>query len=294
MVRDQSVEVIIPVYNNLKALKRCLKALSRQVLDNINLNITVVDNASCPPIYDLSCEFPLVSIIICDTPGSYAARNAAAIRSTANVIVFLDSDCEPADKWLLEGVSALLRQPDRAVVGGEVLFRASVNPTATEAYQLTTGFEQEFNIRNRGFSATANLFMLRSTFESVGHFNEALLSGGDREWCWRAGRVGYLVIFWKAAAVYTDPRRSFRKAVIQTRRVAGGRFGLAKSESLSGTDRLYLFPMLGARQKVLKIVTNSSFSWWLRFRVLCVASALLVVRKFEQVRLGLGGERERC
>lgn len=185
MASLSSVEIIIPVYNDHRGVRNCLSALFMQEADVAGMGITVVDNGSSPPISIDEDSFGEVRVFQCDRPGSYAARNLGAKNTNADVLVFLDADCVPRAGWLSAGLELLAESDREVIVGGEVVFSESSSPTAIEAYQILTGFGQARNVSDRGFSATANIFVKRSVFEKIGQFNDALLSGGDREWCWR-------------------------------------------------------------------------------------------------------------
>src|SRR5690606_32838471 len=142
-------------------------------------------------------------IVRCATPGSYAARNVGVREATGEILAFTDVDCIPAADWVREGVDAIQRVKGRSVIGGDVRFLKAQRETIVERYQRLTGFMQEENIKNLGFTATANLFVTRDALSQIGYFDERLFSAGDREWCWRAARAGYSVEFSPSAIVYT-------------------------------------------------------------------------------------------
>lgn len=293
VVDKACVDIIIPVFNDAEGVSRCLTSLQNQSESGCRFGVIVVDNSSSPPLnIHNHFTFP-VTLIQCETPGSYAARNAGASHSEADVLVFLDADCVPEPDWLINGLMALLKEGCNRVVGGEVIFISSNNPTATEAYQHIVGFGQESNINTKGFTATANLFVEREVFLRVGNFDEALLSGGDREWCWRAAQAGATVAFEKSAVVRTPPRRKLRSAITQARRIAGGRFTLLSADRRQDLDVKRILPERSALQKFAIIWSGDEFSAFMRLKVLGVAVLLLVVRKLEVVRLKLGGGRER-
>ncbi|MCK0155052.1 glycosyltransferase [Alcanivorax sp. S6407] len=287
------VDIIIPVFNDAEGISRCLASLDTQSKGGCQLGVIVVDNGSSPPVkIQKSYAFP-VTMIHCDTPGSYAARNAGAAQSEADVLVFLDADCTPEKDWLINGLQAVLAEEGDWVIGGEVIYMLSNDPTATEAYQCIVGFGQEKNINIRGFTATANLFVRRELFLRVGDFDEALLSGGDREWCWRAERAGATVGFEKSAIVSTPPRRKLRSAIIQARRIAGGRYTLLSADRRQNLNVKRVLPERSTLQKLKIIWSGDEFGSVMRLKVLGVAVLLLTVRKLEVVRLKFGGGRER-
>ncbi len=102
------ISVIIPVFNDLKGLTRCLQRLADQQPDTSAFEVIVVDNGSTPPI-EVAAVLPFpVKLVRHETPGSYAARNAGVRASSADGLAFTDADCLPAPDWLRAGHAALL------------------------------------------------------------------------------------------------------------------------------------------------------------------------------------------
>lgn len=208
MLQPQLISVIIPVFNDLDGIARTLEAISRQSWPSDSLEVVVVDNGSDQPV-SLPAEYSFrVQVIRCEKPGSYAGRNAGAAVAKGEVFAFTDADCVPCPYWLERGIASLTQGEGKWAVGGEVLFTPIETPSGVALYQMTTGFGQEGNVRNRGFAATANLFCTKAQFETVGPFDERLFSGGDLEWGWRATTHQIRINYHPSAIVYTDPRRT--------------------------------------------------------------------------------------
>src|SRR5690606_7948642 len=131
-------------------------------------------------------------------------------------------------------------------------------------------FGQESNICDRGFSATANLFCTRAQYEAVGPFEERLLSGGDREWAWRAGRREISVKYEPGAVVHTAPRTNLAGAIRQARRVVAGRAQIRKL-GLAHAGEAAVGKQRSAWQATTWILTNQDLAVWDRVRVLSVA-----------------------
>lgn len=289
------VSVIIPVFQNQVGLERCLKFLAQQHgLDMSALEVLVVDNGSEPRIR-IPPSLPYsISLSVCKKAGAYAARNAGVRMASGKVLAFLDADCWPDSGWIISGLRALEQDGNDKVVGGNVLFERSPRPSIVESYQILMGFGQEHSVTELQFSATANLFVTRQVFEKVGEFNESLLSGGDREWCWRAGRMGLPVLFSKDAFVWTEPRRTLKSALVQARRVAGGRKGLeSDSDILATVGPSKIQPKKGFLRKCKTILSAKQFPLTRRLQIFCVAMIIRCVHDFEAVRIKLGAEPER-
>jgi len=286
------VSIIVPAFNDQAGLRACLQAITRQSYPTDAIEVIVVDNGSAPL---LSLEGALAGracIVRCLTPGSYAARNAGADVATGEVLAFTDADCRPDPDWLLHGVNALLAGNGGRIVGGEVTIDALDRPSAVALYQKTTGFGQEDNVRYKRFSATANLFCMRRLFETVGPFDTRLLSGGDREWCWRASLRGIHVHYEPTAVVHTSPRTDLRSAIRQSRRVVAGRKMLRELELGHIGDRA-VAKLRSPWQSVSWILRRRDLSPWNRLRVLSVATIIRIAALWESVRLALGATAER-
>ncbi|MFV8570502.1 glycosyltransferase family 2 protein [Marinobacter sp. SBS5] len=292
---DPEVSIIIPVFQDQAGLERCLMAISRQsgvLVDG--LEVIVVDNGSEPPL-TLPKELPYTAnLLACAKKGAYAARNAGVGAANAKVLAFLDADCWPDKYWIQAGLKALSKSGRNSIFGGEVLFEQSPRPTVVESYQLLMGFGQNHAIKKLGFSATANIFVTREVFEKVGPFDENLLSGGDREWSWRARSLGVSLDFSEDAIVWTEPRKTLRGALIQARRVSGGRMGLEKNAEIVqaiGVDKIQ--PKKGVLEKSKVILFAQGMPLIRRFMIFGVAILIRAVHDLERIRIRLGGEFER-
>lgn len=282
--------IVVPVFNDATGLAGLLDALRDQTYPAFD--VIVVDNGSVPPLEPPGNVAVRTRFVRCEKPGSYAARNAGAELADAEVLVFTDADCLPAPDWLDAGVRALREYGPGAVVGGAVEFRDPPRRSGAALYQSIVGFQQRENIEARGFTATANLFCSRETFQMVGPFDEDLLSGGDREWCWRAIACGSSIHYAAGAVVRTQPRTSLAASIRQARRVAAGRSRLrvrpAKAAPPAG-----LAPHRGALESVGWILRHPDLALMERLRVLCVAIAIRFAAQAELLRIRLGGQAER-
>lgn len=286
------VSVIIPVFNDPIGIENCLDALAQQTYPADRFEVIVVDNGSTPPLSLRSNRSLQLKIEICSRPGSYAARNAGARIARGDILAFTDADCTPAPDWLREAVAESKLHGPLHVIGGEVLIRAPARRSGVALYQYMTGFQQRENVLAKGYAATANLFCTRKTFEAVGPFDERLLSGGDRDWSWRAQQAGAGLTFSACAAVTTDARTSLRSAIRQARRVAAGRRHLHQHGLVTaGIDSIKPHRSIG--ESINYIAKNTQLTPFERARVLFAASVLKGVAWVESLRLALGGKAER-
>lgn len=284
--------VIIPVFNDRDGLLRILDALGAQTYPISKFEVVVVDNGSEPPVQlEIAYSFH-VRVVPCGRAGSYAARNAGAGSAAGQVLAFIDADCIPEPDWLTEGIASLERNHSRSIIGGDVRVLPPEPRTGVGLYQHVVGFQQKRNITVKHFSATANLFCYAEHYRLIGPFDERLLSGGDREWCWRARQIGIELVYAPEAVANTPPRTSLKAAIRQARRVTGGRQGLAQNLEL-------VIPPGGLQahrvgwQALSWIITHPELSWIERLKVLTAAMVIRSCAVSERLRLSLGSAAER-
>lgn len=292
MTETPLVSAIIPVFNDQEGIEACLNALSAQTYPVECFQAVVVDNGSNPAIH-LDGNYPFhVKLEQCKVPGSYAARNAGARLAAGEILAFTDADCVPCPEWIERGVAALLAGEGWHIAGGEVEIIELDLRSGVALYQHATGFHQRANIERKGFSATANVFCTMRQFQAIGPFDERLLSGGDREWAWRAAKQGISVVFEERAIVNTPPRTTLGSAIRQARRVAAGRHYLRKY----GLDHLgpeAVAPHRSLWQSFLWILARRQLSFPEHCKVLYAAVVIKAATVIETIRLRLGGKAER-
>ena len=176
---EQAVSVIIPHYNDLANLERCIAMLAAQTLPRSQFEIVVADNNSLCGLDEVRrvCG-DAARVIAAPVQGAGVARNAAVAASRGRVLAFIDSDCRPAPTWLESGLAAV---STAQLVGGqvEVDYEDPSNPTPVEAFERVFAFNVKRYIEDEGFTVTANMFVPRDIFDRVGGFRSKV--GEDRD-----------------------------------------------------------------------------------------------------------------
>jgi GT2 family glycosyltransferase len=201
-----AISVIIPHYNDLENLTRCLDSVRRQNFPRGQFEIVVSDNNSAGGITAVQRIAPDVTVIAAVEQGAGPARNAGAAVARGTYLAFLDSDCVADENWLLEGVSAV-RQYD--YVGGRVVTTVQdpTQLTVAEAFEAVFAFDfKKYIIKDR-FSGTGNLFVPEHMFRKVGGFRSNVAE--DIEWCHRANAMGFHLGYAERAVVYHPARRDW-------------------------------------------------------------------------------------
>ena len=249
-----TVGVVIPVYNDWPGLQQCLQALAVQSYPAGRFRVRVVDNGSTD--WPAVPEFPLpVEVIRHSQPGSYGARNRAALDWFVEVLAFTDADCQPAPDWLEQGVLALGSSGPARVVAGRIELQAQRpdQPSLAEQLDRILGFDQARTVRRAGYGVTANLFVAQAHLQALGGFCSHTRSGGDREFCQRARAAGLLIRYAPASVVH-HPARNWSGLVAKQRRIVGGRLSLASGAFIPRLTILLLSlrPLLSEGWRVIR------------------------------------------
>ena len=280
-----SVGVVIPVYNDWQRLQRCLEALAAQNYPRERLQVRVVDNGSND--WPSQPSFPLpLEVIVHPHPGSYGARNRAALDWAVDVLAFTDADCQPDPDWIKAGVKALqCSDRQRRLVAGRIVLESQApgHPSAGEQLDQILGFDQARTVRRAGFGVTANLFVAQACFQELGGFHRRTHSGGDREFCHRAVAAGVVLLF-EASAVVRHPAREWAELVHKQRRIVGGRLSMAGDQPLKRLRVLGL-SMRPLISECVRVWRFEPLSWRRRCVLLSLVMRLRLAVFLEWLRL---------
>lgn len=182
-----SYSVVIPHFNDVARLARCLEALMPQV-DFEQGEVIVADNASTQDIAPVRDAFPQVRIVTQAIPGAGPARNAGAEVSRGRWLFFIDADCVPGPGWLARGLQ--IAKPGH-VIGGRVdVFHETPPPmSGAEAFEAVFAFHMRTYLERDGFLASAHLVTSRAVYGDVGGFRQAVSE--DKDWSQRAAQMGH-------------------------------------------------------------------------------------------------------
>jgi glycosyltransferase involved in cell wall biosynthesis len=167
--------VVIPTYNRLPILQKCLRALEQQQYDDRTVTgyeIVVVDDGSTDgTIAWLEAnkgDFPHVKLYCQEHQGPAAARNWGVEKSIGDTIVFIDSDLV-VTACFLQSHGTMLAQgqtdlgSDRFFTYGRVINTANFADPTAEPYKVT-----DFSA---AFFATGNVAIAKHWLVQAGLFD---------------------------------------------------------------------------------------------------------------------------
>ncbi|BAU66321.1 hypothetical protein STA3757_37250 [Stanieria sp. NIES-3757] len=167
--------IVIPTYNRLPILQKCLQALEYQKLTDNKVEgyeIIVVDDGSTDEtltwLSNSSINLPHVKTLIQSHQGAAAARNLGVNNAQGDTIIFIDSDLVVTEKFLQAHADALVigkakLGSDRIFTYGWVINTANFENPTTEPYKIT-----DFSA---AYFATGNVAIAKKWLVEAGLFD---------------------------------------------------------------------------------------------------------------------------
>lgn len=190
------LSVIIPTYNRVLMLERCLESFSMQTLHRDKFEVIVVDDGSSDHTRSLLKEksFPFTLRAHFQNHGGAAkARNAGISQARGKILVFTDDDCVPVPSFLAEH-ALLHRQSANRLVRGPILIVRSFHETESIK---PSPFSFSMN-----FFCTSNASLQKNHLLSVGGFDESFARWEDAELGFRLRKLGLKMMFNMKAIVH--------------------------------------------------------------------------------------------
>ena len=202
------ISVVIPTYNRLSILQKCLMALEEQKLTDAKISgyeVVLVDDGSSDRtldwIADNLASLAHLRVFQQHHQGAAAARNLGVKNAVGDTIVFIDSDLVVTPSFLQSHADALVKgQQDSKsdclfTYGAVINTNNFVNPTA-EPYKVT-----DFSA---AYFATGNVAIARHWLEEAGLFDTGFQLYGweDLELGVRLKKLGLKLIKCPAAVGY--------------------------------------------------------------------------------------------
>lgn len=232
------VSVIIPYYNDLEAVARCVQALQNQKT-NRRYEIIVVDDGSEPDgcgdrLWDYIEHAPDIKVVKQPNKGPAAARNLGAVQAQGDTLLFTDSDCQPYPDWIEQMCVSL----EAGASGVKGIYRTDqiewvarlVQAEYEEKYQFmaqfesidfidtyAAGFKKEVFLRHGGFCERFHYpsvedqefsFRLSAEGESMVFQPKAIVLHRHASSVWKYAQKKYRIAFYKALILRLHPKRA--------------------------------------------------------------------------------------
>jgi len=157
--------IVIPTYNRLPILQKCLAAMEQQDFD-LPYELLVVDDGSTDGTVDFLLEqktqFPHVRLLQQEHGGAAAARNLGVEQAQGETIVFIDSDLVVTPGFLAAHAKALGSET-KAFTYGRVINTCNFDQPTAEPFKVTD--------MSRAYFATGNVAIERHWLIEAGLFD---------------------------------------------------------------------------------------------------------------------------
>ena len=168
------ISVVIPTYNRLPILEKCLRALESQTLHGAldGFEVVVVDDGSTDGTVDWlqqrGEQFPHVRLIQQEHGGPAEGRNRGVHQANGDVIVFIDSDLVVTESFLASHARALERSWRHRGNRLSFTYGAVVN---TANFENPTEERHKLRDLSWAYFATGNVAIDRGVLEASGLFD---------------------------------------------------------------------------------------------------------------------------
>lgn len=115
------VSIVIPVYNEEQQLEACLKTITAQTVQP--LEVIVVDNNCSDRSMQIAAQYPFVTIIKESELGIVFARDAGFNAAQGEILARIDADTRLMPNWMETLIDYMSAHPDVAAVTGKCYHR---------------------------------------------------------------------------------------------------------------------------------------------------------------------------
>lgn len=178
------VAVVVPCRDEAENIERCLRSLRAQ--DRPIDRIIVVDNGSVDGSQELAAPFAEVAPYA-GTGISRVRNHGASLAPEADVIGFVDADCEVDPGWLSAGLASL--DAGASIVGS----RADAPDDATWVAQRWCRIEAH-QAHSASLLWSQHLLLDKAVFDELGGFEESMATGEDQDLSRRVIESGRVLV----------------------------------------------------------------------------------------------------
>ncbi len=186
-----SVSVVVPVLDEASRLPGLLDCLERQTLRPVE--VVIADAGSSDGTAEIARSRG-VHVVVGGRPA--VGRNAGAREATGDLILFLDADCEPSERFIELAVAEF-------VARGLSVTGARVAPIERSLDYIVACWAAGIYLRTMQHvaphAAGACMLVRRDVHESIGGFDESLMLAEDHDYVRRASKCGRFRILNKVA-----------------------------------------------------------------------------------------------
>lgn len=232
------ISVVTPSFNRADELEHLLQSLSLQTIDHSSFESIISDDGSTDGTevlvksWQKKANFK-IKYIKQENKGPGPARNHGLEKSTGDLILFIDSDCEAHPGWIKTIVEEYHKHKFDSCGGPDggkrdfTILQKAIDYSMTSFF--TTGGMRGHSEKMlaKFYPRTHNMGITRELYQALGGFGN-LRHGQDIEFSHRIRTSGANIRFLKNALVYHRRRTSLRQFIKQVYNWGVARINLGK------------------------------------------------------------------
>ncbi len=213
------ISVVVPNYNQVKRLNKCLSALKRQSYPLSRMEIIVVDNGSDDDSIEVARRHDVTVLRETKVKSPYTCRNSGIKQAQGKIIALLDSSCIPVPNWLESNLECINAGAD--IVIGPIEFEFNTPRSIFEYFDYLYSFIDAEQFDRLEALPGGHIMVRSSLFDKLGLFPEGQRSLADIAWSHKACKAGYKFAYCPQAIVHY-PSKPFKPFVRKYIRLGTG------------------------------------------------------------------------
>ncbi len=180
------ISFVIPVLNGEKYIVGCLEAIRKEMA--VGDEIIVVDNGSADSTAAIVAKYPEVKLLTYPKATIGAVRNHGAAIAKGGLLAFIDCDCLVCPGWRRAAVEVL---SDESIAATGSHYDFPEHPTWVETAWLSA---RKMTASPARYIVGGNFIVRQAIFETVGGFDETMITDEDTDIGARLSESGYRII----------------------------------------------------------------------------------------------------
>lgn len=215
MIENPKVSVIVLSLNGEKVIEQCLSSL--QKTEYPNLEILVVNNGSTDKTPEIvTTQFPKVRLITLPRNMGFAGGNNVGMReSKGDIVILLNDDTTVVSNWVTEIVKVMLNDSRVGIAGCKIYYPDGKTLQHAGGFINNHGLSNHYGkgeldrdqfdtLKDVEYVTGAAIAIKKELIEKLGYLNENYrpIYFEETEYCFRARRIGYRVVYVPSSVVY--------------------------------------------------------------------------------------------
>lgn len=214
------LSIVIPAYNEEKNIDECLACVEREIQNNRDIEVIVVNNASTDSTRDKILSHPWVVHVDEPKKGIVHARAAGYAKATGELIANIDADSRMPKGWIAKVRHEFMNEKLMALSGPYIYYDAPIYIRFfTRVFYMVGYVINGFNWYVFGKASMlqgGNYVLRRSALEAIGGYDTSIeFYGEDTDIGRRVSKIGH--VNWTFSfPMHTSGRRLMQEGLIKT------------------------------------------------------------------------------